>query len=77
MDLVRLRSSNKGTDILLRAPVTNLFLILFNSPTYEEISISQWLAANPPQLVAEHFGLTHEQTALLPTLQLGIIAKNG
>jgi oxalate decarboxylase len=52
-------------------------LILFNSATYQEISISQWLAANPPQLVAAHFGLTKEQTALLPTHQLGIIAKNG
>jgi oxalate decarboxylase len=52
-------------------------LILFNSPTYEEISISQWLAANPPQLVAEHFRLTQEQTAMLPTHQLGIISKNG
>jgi oxalate decarboxylase len=52
-------------------------LILFNSATYQEISISQWLAANPPQLVAEHFGLTNEQTALLPMHQLGIIAKNG
>ena len=52
-------------------------LILFNGPIYEEISISQWLAANPTQLVAEHFGLTQEQTAMLPTHPLGIIAKNG
>jgi Cupin len=32
---------------------------------------------NPAQLVAEHFGLTQEQTAMLPTHQLGIISKNG
>jgi len=52
-------------------------LILFNSPVCGGISIGRWLAANPAQLVAEHFGLTQEQMAMLPTHPLGIIAKNG
>ena len=32
-------------------------VILFNAPEYQEIALSGWLAANPPQLVADHFGL--------------------
>ena len=49
-------------------------LILFNSPVYQEISISEWLAANPPALIADNFGLTDAQVAQLPKGALGIIA---
>ncbi|MGE5207231.1 MAG: cupin domain-containing protein, partial [Chlamydiota bacterium] len=49
-------------------------LILFNSPVYQEISISQWLAANPPSLIADNFGLSQRQVAQLPKGALGIIA---
>lgn len=49
-------------------------LILFNSPVYQEISISEWLAANPPSLIADNFGLSAEQVAQLPKRALGIIA---
>ena len=47
-------------------------LILFNSPDYQEIALSVWLAANPPQLVADHFGLDPKQVADLPVLRVGI-----
>ena len=30
-------------------------LILFNSPVYQEINISRWLAANPAQMLAHNF----------------------
>ena len=32
-------------------------LVAFNSPDYQEISISTWLASNPPRLLADNFGL--------------------
>lgn len=48
-------------------------LILFNSPVYEEISISGWLAANPPSMIADNFGLSPTQVAQLPKRALGII----
>jgi oxalate decarboxylase len=32
-------------------------LVAFNSPDYQEISISAWLASNPPRLLADNFGL--------------------
>ena len=49
-------------------------LILFNSPVYQEISISAWLAANPPSLIADNFGLSPTQVAQLPKGAIGIIA---
>jgi oxalate decarboxylase len=41
-------------------------LILFNSPVYEEINISSWLAANPAQMIADNFGITKEAVDKLP-----------
>ncbi len=48
-------------------------LIVFNSGLYQEISISNWLAANPPAMVADNFKLTAEQVAKLPKGKLGIL----
>jgi oxalate decarboxylase len=48
-------------------------LAMFNHPVYEEISISTWLAANPPSMVADNFGLSTEQIAGLPKAPFGII----
>jgi len=36
---------------------TTRILVAFNSPDYQEISISSWLASNPPQLLADNLGL--------------------
>jgi len=54
--------------------VPTRILILFNSPVYQEISISEWLAANPPSMIADNFGLSQTQVAQLPKGALGIIA---
>ncbi|HKT46656.1 MAG TPA: cupin domain-containing protein [Candidatus Acidoferrales bacterium] len=48
-------------------------VVLFNSPVFQEISISSWLAGNPPTLLADHFGLTREQVAQLPRSHRGIL----
>ena len=50
-------------------------LILFNAPTFEEILLTPWLAANPPQLVGDHFGLDPEQVRKFPHGEIGTIAK--
>jgi oxalate decarboxylase len=47
--------------------------ILFNNPLYTEISLSQWLAANPPGLIADNFGLTEQLVDKLPRAALGIV----
>jgi oxalate decarboxylase len=51
---------------------TELFA-LFNSPVFEEISISKWLAGNPASLIADNFGIAKEEVARLPKKVLGII----
>jgi oxalate decarboxylase len=50
-------------------------LILFSAPDYQEISLSAWLAANPVQLVADHFGLDPSVIAKMPKHRIGISAK--
>jgi oxalate decarboxylase len=50
-------------------------VILFNNPLYQEISLSQWLAANPPGLLEDNFGLTAQVVDKLPKAALGIAAK--
>jgi oxalate decarboxylase len=48
-------------------------VILFNNPLYTEISLSQWLAANPASLLADNFGLTAQVIDRLPKAALGIL----
>jgi oxalate decarboxylase len=49
------------------------FFALFNSPTFEEISISKWLAGNPASLISDNFLITKEEVARLPRKTLGIL----
>lgn len=48
-------------------------LIVFNSGLCQEISISSWLAANPPSMLADNFKLSSEQVARLPKARAGIL----
>ena len=48
-------------------------LILFNSGLYQEISISSFLASNPPGVVADNFKLTRDEVARLPKAYQGIL----
>jgi oxalate decarboxylase len=41
-------------------------LVAFNSPDYQEISLSAWLASNPPRLLADNFGLDMAVLEKLP-----------
>ena len=49
------------------------FLAMFNSPVYEEISISGWLGANPPAMIADNFGTTKSVVERMPKAALGIM----
>jgi len=49
------------------------FFALFNSPVFEEISISKWLAGNPASLIADNFLMSADQVARLPRQALGIL----
>ncbi len=52
-------------------------LVLFNSPNFEEISLSNWLGANPTSLLNVNFGLSKEVLDRLPRHESGILAKRG
>lgn len=56
---------NTGTETLK-------LIVLFNSPIYQELSLNDWLVANPPQLIADHFGMTIEQATSLIDHKKGI-----
>lgn len=47
-------------------------LITFNSPNYQEISLSTWLSNNPAQIIADNFGLSLEEVARMPKTKLAI-----
>jgi oxalate decarboxylase len=48
-------------------------VILFNSPVFQEITISRWLSANPASLLADNFGISDAEVARLPKKALGFI----
>jgi oxalate decarboxylase len=48
-------------------------IILFNSPVFEEISISSWLSANPASLVADNFRISNAEVARMPKKALGFV----
>jgi oxalate decarboxylase len=56
---------NTGTETLK-------LIILFNSPVYQELSLNDWLNSNPPQLIADHFGMSLSQASSLINHQKGI-----
>ncbi len=43
-----------------------VFLEMFKSPTYEDISLAEWLAHTPPRLVDEHLGLGKQVLDSIP-----------
>jgi oxalate decarboxylase len=48
--------------------------ILFSNPEYQEISISEWLAANPAEILTANFGISRALASELPRRALGILA---
>ena len=52
-------------------------LILFNSPVYEEISLSNWLGANPNSILTTNFGVDRGVLDQLPKSERGILAPRG
>jgi len=49
------------------------FFALFNSPVFEEISITKWLAGNPASLIADNLGISRDEVNRLPKKALGIL----
>lgn len=52
-------------------------LIGFNTGIYETIDLSQWLAANPKDVLATNFGQPVEMFGKFPDRDVFIVDKNG
>jgi oxalate decarboxylase len=52
-------------------------VIVFNTPQYQQISLSQWLGANPSRLIADNFGIGEETVKMLPKELIGIANHGG
>ena len=50
-----------------------IFLEMFRAPKYEDISLNNWLAAIPPELVEQHLNLDKQVLAAIPTANKGIV----
>lgn len=52
-------------------------LILFNSPEFQEISLSGWLGGNPGSLLSTNFGISQDAIDKLPRKEQGILGRKG
>ena len=50
-----------------------VFLEMFKAPHYSDVSLNNWLAAIPPELVAQHLGLDKQTLAAIPKANNGIV----
>jgi oxalate decarboxylase len=50
-----------------------VFLGVFRAPRYEEVSLSNWLAHTPPELVAQHFNIDPATIAKWPRNSPGVM----
>lgn len=57
---------NTGTEDLV-------YLEMFKAPMYRDVSLNNWIAALPPELVKQHLGLSDETLAAIPKNNLGLV----
>ena len=59
---------NIGTEDLI-------YLEMFRAPNYTDISLNEWLAAIPPELVEQHLSLDKQTLAAIPRSNSGIVPR--
>ncbi len=60
---------NTGSDDLV-------FLEMFRAPIYQDVSLNNWLAAIPPELVQQHLSLATDVLAQIPKTNNGVVPKS-
>ena len=50
-----------------------VYLEMFKAPVYQDVSLNNWIAALPPELVQQHLGLSDETLAAIPKDNLGVV----
>ena len=53
-----------------------VFLEMFKAPNYDDVSLNNWLANIPPELVQQHLGLGEQVLASLPKNNNGIVPRS-
>ena len=46
---------------------------MFKAPVYQDVSLNNWIAALPPELVKQHLGLSDATLAAIPKDNLGVV----
>lgn len=59
---------NTGTEDLI-------FLEMFRAPIFQDLSLNEWIAGTPPELIEQHLGLSREAIAAIPKTKQIIIPK--
>jgi oxalate decarboxylase len=54
-----------GTDLV--------FLEMFKSPRYEDLSLNEWLTHIPPELVMQHLDISAQTLAAIPKANVAIL----
>lgn len=57
---------NTGTNDLI-------YLEMFKAPAYKDVSLNNWIAALPPELVTQHLGLSDDTVAAVPKNNSGLV----
>lgn len=50
-----------------------IYLEMFKSATYDDISLNNWLAGIPPELVQQHLGLSNQTLAAIPKTNKAVV----
>ena len=50
-----------------------IYLEMFKAPVYQDVSLNNWIAALPPELVRQHLGLDDATLAAIPKDNMGIV----
>ena len=50
-----------------------VFLEMFKTPHYQDLSLNDWLTHLPPELVAAHLGISNETLAAIPRANLAVL----
>jgi oxalate decarboxylase len=50
-----------------------VFLEMFKAPRYQDISLNDWITHIPPELVAQHLGITEQTLNMVPKENFGVL----
>ena len=52
-----------------------IFLEMFKAPRYMDLSLNEWIASTPPELIQQHLGISSETLTAIPKTKQILIPK--